>query len=226
MSFDDPMPLDPPGEPPFVGRLTYGLQRYDPGRTLGVVGLVLGFFGTVFALAGLVLSLLGLRRSRRVGITNVPAVVGLVVSSMTFVGSVVAVGGLAVWASREGGGDAVAGARALAGEPAFCASYADLSRDVADLQRAADGSAAYVAAVRATAKDLRDASPPAAVAPDWATLVSFFEVLDAPLRGVDASDAAAVSRALAPVRAEVRSGVPGVTAAGDRVDAYAAASCR
>lgn len=67
----------------------------DPGRTLGIVGLVLSF---VAAVVGLVVSIVALRRSRRAGFRNRFALAGVVVGGVVTLLYVVlfAVGGLAL----------------------------------------------------------------------------------------------------------------------------------
>jgi len=67
----------------------------DPGRTLGIVGLVLSF---VAALVGVVVSAIALRTSRRAGFKNGFALAGVIVGgAVTLVWVVViAVGGVAL----------------------------------------------------------------------------------------------------------------------------------
>ena len=68
----------------------YGQQPPEnPGRTLGIVGLILGFFGPL-SLVGLILSIVGLRKSRKVGQSNGVAVAGIVVSALVLVGTIIA----------------------------------------------------------------------------------------------------------------------------------------
>ena len=52
----------------------------DPGRTLGIVGLVLSFFASV---VGLVVSAVAYRKSKRAGFRNGAAVAGIVVGLVT-----------------------------------------------------------------------------------------------------------------------------------------------
>ncbi len=54
----------------------------DPARTLGIVGLVFAF---VFSGLGLMLSVIAVIRSRRAGFTNVPAIVGIVVGTLSVI---------------------------------------------------------------------------------------------------------------------------------------------
>jgi hypothetical protein len=55
------------------------------GKTLGIVGLVLAF---VFSLAGLIVSLIARNQSKAAGVTNTPAKVGVVLSIIFLVISV------------------------------------------------------------------------------------------------------------------------------------------
>jgi hypothetical protein len=66
----------------------------DPGRTLGIVGLVLSVVANV---VGLVVSTVAYRRSRRAGFRNGAALAGIVIGLVTTLGLVTAsvVGGLA-----------------------------------------------------------------------------------------------------------------------------------
>ncbi|MCU1546415.1 MAG: hypothetical protein JWP30_1515 [Homoserinimonas sp.] len=48
----------------------------DPGRTLGIVGLILAFF---FNIVGLIVSIIALNKSRKAGHKNGPAVAGIIV---------------------------------------------------------------------------------------------------------------------------------------------------
>jgi hypothetical protein len=47
------------------------------GKTLGIVGLVLAF---LFSLAGLIVSIIARNQSKRAGVPNTPATVGIVIS--------------------------------------------------------------------------------------------------------------------------------------------------
>jgi uncharacterized membrane protein len=77
----------------------------DPGRTLGIVGLVLSF---VAALVGLVVSAIALRTSRRAGFRNGVALAGVIVGGVVtlvwLVVVAVALGGVAATCSELGPG--------------------------------------------------------------------------------------------------------------------------
>jgi hypothetical protein len=70
------------------------------GKTLGIVGLVLAF---LFSLAGLIVSIIARGQSKRAGVTNTPATVGIVISIIgiiiTAIWIVVAILGFAALAS-------------------------------------------------------------------------------------------------------------------------------
>ena len=60
----------------------------DPGKTLGIVGLVLAF---VFALAGIIVSAIAWSKSKQAGHKNTLATVGLVLSIIFFIGQIIAI---------------------------------------------------------------------------------------------------------------------------------------
>lgn len=88
--YNQPGPPAPYGQPdPSYGQQPYGAPREDPGKTLGIVGLVLCF---VVPLAGLIVSIIGKKKSRVAGFTNTPAKVGVILGWIfTIVGLVLAI---------------------------------------------------------------------------------------------------------------------------------------
>ena len=73
--------------PPY-GTNPYPPAAEDPGRTLGIVGLVLSFFT---AIVGLVISAIALRQSKRAGFKNTPALIGVIVGAIgTLIGIILA----------------------------------------------------------------------------------------------------------------------------------------
>jgi hypothetical protein len=68
----------------------------DPGRTLGIVGLILSFFT---ALIGLIVSAIGLSKSRKAGFKNTPALIGVIIGA---IGTVAVVIGIIVAVSVVG----------------------------------------------------------------------------------------------------------------------------
>ena len=57
----------------------YPMPRPNPGQAMGIAGLITSFFISV---VGLVLSIIGLNQSRKAGMGNVPAVVGIVIGGL------------------------------------------------------------------------------------------------------------------------------------------------
>ncbi len=51
----------------------------DPGKTLGIVGLVLAF---LLPLIGLILSIVGVSKSKKAGFKNTPGVIGIIVGAV------------------------------------------------------------------------------------------------------------------------------------------------
>src|SRR5690606_26098953 len=58
------------------------------GKTLGIVGLVLAF---LFSLAGLIVSLIARSQSKKAGVKNTPATVGVVLSIIFLVLQIIAI---------------------------------------------------------------------------------------------------------------------------------------
>jgi hypothetical protein len=80
-------PQQPPqGYPPgYAGQpAAYPMQAAaeDPGKTLGIIGLVLSFFT---ALIGMIISIVALLRSRKAGFKNTPAIAGIVIGGLVTV---------------------------------------------------------------------------------------------------------------------------------------------
>ncbi|MCQ1987347.1 DUF4190 domain-containing protein [Arthrobacter sp. zg-Y844] len=66
------------------GYLAYGQDAYpqprpNPGQAMGIAGLITSFF---FSVVGLVLSIVGLNQSRKAGMGNTPAVIGIIVGGL------------------------------------------------------------------------------------------------------------------------------------------------
>jgi hypothetical protein len=57
----------------------------NPGKGLGVAGLICGILLGPGAFIGLILSIVGLRKSKKSGFSNGVAVAGIVISSLAFV---------------------------------------------------------------------------------------------------------------------------------------------
>jgi hypothetical protein len=76
----------------------------NPGKTLGIVGLILAFF---FQLPALIVSIIGLNKSKKAGFKNGPALAGIILSIVFgigwIIGTIVLVAGLAtIGADPEG----------------------------------------------------------------------------------------------------------------------------
>ena len=65
----------------------------NPGKTLGIVGLILGIVGFVVAflapIAGIIVSILGLNKSKRAGQKNGLAVAGVIVSIVALIANII-----------------------------------------------------------------------------------------------------------------------------------------
>ncbi len=60
----------------------------DPGKTLGIVGLILSFFT---ALIGLIISAVALNKSKKAGFKNTPALVGIIIGALGTIGVIIAI---------------------------------------------------------------------------------------------------------------------------------------
>lgn len=78
-----PPPVTPP-QPPATPQSPQpvGPPNSDPGKTLGIVGLVLAF---VIPIAGLIVSILAKIKSRRAGYSNGLALAGIIISAISLV---------------------------------------------------------------------------------------------------------------------------------------------
>jgi glucose uptake protein GlcU len=61
-------------------------QQQDPGKTLGIVGLVLSFFT---ALIGMIISIIAYRSSKKAGFKNGPALAGIIIGAVFTVGAII-----------------------------------------------------------------------------------------------------------------------------------------
>jgi len=84
MSYDQA----PPPPPPPGGGTPYGAPQYggppaqDPGRTMGIVGLILAIF---CSLVGLIVSIIAFNKSKAAGFKNNIALAGIIVGAV-FIG--------------------------------------------------------------------------------------------------------------------------------------------
>ena len=58
----------------------------DPGKTLGIIGLVLSFFT---AIIGLIISIVALRKSKKAGFKNTPALIGIIVGILSTIVAII-----------------------------------------------------------------------------------------------------------------------------------------
>lgn len=90
MSQTDPM-QPPPGQTPGQSPAGAYYQQpavEDPGKTLGIVGLILSFFTAVI---GLIISAVAFSKSRKAGFKNTPALVGIIIGALGTIGVVIAI---------------------------------------------------------------------------------------------------------------------------------------
>ncbi|MCQ2001309.1 DUF4190 domain-containing protein [Arthrobacter zhaoxinii] len=64
---------------PAYGQGGYPQPQANPGQAMGIAGLITSFF---FSVVGLVLSIVGLNQSRKAGMGNTPAVIGIIVGGL------------------------------------------------------------------------------------------------------------------------------------------------
>ena len=81
MSYDQP-PQPPEGGTPYGAPQYGGPPAQDPGRTMGIVGLVLAIF---CSLVGMVVSIIAFNKSKQAGFKNNIALAGIVVGAVLFV---------------------------------------------------------------------------------------------------------------------------------------------
>jgi hypothetical protein len=80
MSYDQPPP--PSGGAPYGAPQYGGPPAQDPGRTMGIVGLVLAIF---CSLIGMVVSIIAYNKSKAAGFKNNIALAGIIVGAALFV---------------------------------------------------------------------------------------------------------------------------------------------
>ncbi|MDF2806270.1 MAG: hypothetical protein K0S43_1216 [Cellulosimicrobium sp.] len=66
----------------------YSAPAQDPGKTLGIVGLVLSFLGCL-SIVGLILSIVAFNKSKKAGYKNGVALAGIIVGAVVLVISIV-----------------------------------------------------------------------------------------------------------------------------------------
>lgn len=85
-----PGPSEPPPGSGAAPSGTYYQQPAgeDPGKTLGIVGLILSFFT---AIIGLIVSAVALNKSKKAGFKNTPALVGIIIGALGTIGAIIAI---------------------------------------------------------------------------------------------------------------------------------------
>lgn len=77
---------------PQAGTPSYAAPGQDPGKTMGIVGLVLSFLGCL-SIVGLILSIVAFNKSKKAGYKNGLALAGIIVGAivlvLTIIGSIV-----------------------------------------------------------------------------------------------------------------------------------------
>lgn len=82
MSYQQPGTAGPQDPNPY-GAAPGAPTGEDPGKTMGIVGLVLAFF---CSLAGLIVSILAYNKSKQAGFKNNIALAGIIVAAVAMVG--------------------------------------------------------------------------------------------------------------------------------------------
>lgn len=84
-------PPPPGGYPPQPPQQPYTMPpaTEDPGKTLGIIGLILSFFT---ALIGMIVSIIAFRMSKKAGFKNTPALIGIIIGAIgTLIGVIIAI---------------------------------------------------------------------------------------------------------------------------------------
>lgn len=61
--------------------------QQDPGKVMGILSIVFPF--VFLGLVGLILGIIGLNKSKKAGFKNTPAVIGIVLSVLAIIGSII-----------------------------------------------------------------------------------------------------------------------------------------
>ena len=81
-------PQAPQYNAPQGGTPGYSAPAQDPGKTMGIVGLVLSFLGCL-SIVGLILSIIAFNKSKKAGYKNGVALAGIIVGAIMLVISIV-----------------------------------------------------------------------------------------------------------------------------------------
>ncbi|MBD5786576.1 DUF4190 domain-containing protein [Cellulosimicrobium terreum] len=92
-------PPQAPQAPQYGSTPGYSAPQQDPGRTMGIVGLVLSFLGCL-SIVGLILSIVAFNKSKKAGYKNGIALAGIIVGSVVLVISIIVAIFLGIGASQ------------------------------------------------------------------------------------------------------------------------------
>ena len=75
-----------------------GSPATDPGKTMGIVGLILSFLGCL-SIVGLIVSIVARRKSKKAGFSNGIALAGIIVGAIILVGTIIfsLTAGMGLW---------------------------------------------------------------------------------------------------------------------------------
>lgn len=82
MSQDQPSVLPPPSAPE-----SYGQPAKDPGKIMGILSIIFPFI--FLGLVGLILGIIGRVQSKKAGFKNTPALIGIILSIIAIIGTVI-----------------------------------------------------------------------------------------------------------------------------------------
>lgn len=77
-----------PQAPQYGSTPGYQAPGENPGRTMGIVGLVLSFLGCL-SIVGIILSIVALNKSKKAGYGNGVAVAGIIVGAVVLIGTII-----------------------------------------------------------------------------------------------------------------------------------------
>lgn len=83
-----------PQAPQYGSTPGYQAPGENPGKTMGIIGLVLSFLGCL-SIVGIILSIVALNRSKKAGYGNGVAVAGIIVGAVVLIGSIIF--GVVLW---------------------------------------------------------------------------------------------------------------------------------
>lgn len=84
MSSNEPQPYPQAPQPAAPG---YYPPAQDPGKVMGILSIIFPF--VFLGLVGLILGIIGFVKSKKAGFKNIPAVIGIILSSLAIVGTII-----------------------------------------------------------------------------------------------------------------------------------------